>query len=69
MTENLVFAHNDLLLKNVLLADDNTVKLIDFEYIFYNSYLCDIYNIMIESQYDYEINNSDGFQLKAFPND
>ncbi len=49
--QELVFCHNDLLILNILVLNDETIKLIDFEYCGYNSYLCDIYNLLIENTY------------------
>lgn len=43
------------------MTQDDKVKIIDFEYVNYNSYLSDIYNLMIESCYDYDVENDDGF--------
>jgi thiamine kinase-like enzyme len=47
----MVFCHNDILPLNILKTLSNGVKLIDFEYCGFNSYLCDIYNFLIEITY------------------
>ena len=52
--EKLVFVHNDLLYGNWLYdKKDKRFQLIDFEYTGFGFFMTDIYNIMIESIYDY----------------
>lgn len=59
--EDLVLCHNDLLINNVLLGENNQIYLIDFEYVFHNVFLSDIYNMLIESTYDYNSENELGY--------
>lgn len=47
---------------NILLTNDKKIKLIDFEYAGYNSYLSDIYNLLIENTYIIEEQTKSGFK-------
>lgn len=57
-----MFCHNDLLLLNILLKNDGSIKLIDHEYAGYNHYLSDIYNLLIEQTFVYDETKPNGFE-------
>ena len=70
--EGLNFCHNDLLNGNIIFnINKKKFQFIDFEYSNYNHFLCDLYNIFIESTYKYDDNIENGFKqdLKFLPND
>lgn len=51
-----------MLLLNILLKDDDSIKLIDHEYAGYNHYMSDIYNLLIEQTFFYDDNKKNGFE-------
>lgn len=62
LNEKLIFQHNDLLNGNIV-YDKTTEKLnlIDFEYNGFGFFCTEIYNILLESTYDYNDDHKGGF--------
>jgi thiamine kinase-like enzyme len=72
LTEEIVLCHNDLLSGNVLFdLEKQQLALIDFEYGGYSFPENDIYNMLIESTYDYAITDGLGYEqdMSTFPSD
>lgn len=72
LTEEIVLCHNDLLSGNVLFNLENQqLALIDFEYGGYSFPENDIFNMLIESTYDYAITDGLGYDqdMSTFPSE
>ena len=61
--QDLCLIHNDLLNGNILFNSvDKKYNFIDFEYSGFGYFQMEIYNILIESSYDYDIKNEKGYE-------